>query len=91
MSLFYYSNDASDRFDENRGESNEFVKKNECVMRDLSAKPAPGRQVSLINMAGGRAVGICGKDGNTLRGRVRDQELGFVGRVFFFKIIIIYI
>ena len=35
--------------------------------------------VSLINVAGGRAVGICGKDGNTLRGRVRDPELGFVG------------
>jgi len=26
-------------------------------------------------------VGICGKDGNTLRGRVRDPELGFVGDV----------
>ena len=37
--------------------------------------------VSLINVAGGRAVGICGKDGNTLRGRVRDEELGFVGDV----------
>jgi len=37
--------------------------------------------VSLINVAGGRAVGICGKDGNTLRGRVRDAELGFVGDV----------
>ncbi|EEH55635.1 uncharacterized protein MICPUCDRAFT_34118 [Micromonas pusilla CCMP1545] len=37
--------------------------------------------VSLINVAGGRAVGICGKDGNTLRGRVRDPELGFVGDV----------
>ena len=37
--------------------------------------------VSLINSAGGRAVGICGKDGNTLRGRVRDPELGFVGDV----------
>ena len=28
--------------------------------------------VSLINTAGGRAVGVCGKDGNTLRGKVRD-------------------
>ena len=37
--------------------------------------------VSLINVAGGRAVGICGKDGNTLRGRVRDEEPGFVGDV----------
>ena len=26
-------------------------------------------------------MGICGKDGNTLRGRVRDPELGFVGDV----------
>ena len=37
--------------------------------------------VSLINTAGGRAVGVCGKDGNTLRGKVRDPEWGFVGDV----------
>tara|TARA_B110000971_G_scaffold43069_1_gene42515 strand:+ start:612 stop:1580 length:969 start_codon:yes stop_codon:yes gene_type:complete len=37
--------------------------------------------VSLINVAGGKAVGICGKDGNTLRGKIRDPEWGFVGDV----------
>ena len=37
--------------------------------------------VSLINVAGGRAVGICGKDGNTLRGKIRDPAWGFVGDV----------
>jgi len=37
--------------------------------------------VSLINCAGGRAVGMCGKDGNTLRGQIRSPELGFVGDV----------
>ena len=37
--------------------------------------------VSLINCAGGRAVGVCGKDGNTLRGKIRDPEWGFVGDV----------
>jgi acetylglutamate kinase len=37
--------------------------------------------VSLINVAGGRAVGVCGKDGNTLRGKIRDPEWGFVGDV----------
>jgi len=37
--------------------------------------------VSLINCAGGRAVGLCGKDGNLLRARVRDESLGFVGEV----------
>ena len=37
--------------------------------------------VSLINCAGGRAVGMCGKDGNTLRGQIRSPERGFVGDV----------
>jgi acetylglutamate kinase len=37
--------------------------------------------VSLISVAGGRAVGICGKDGNLLRGKVKKEELGFVGDV----------
>ena len=30
---------------------------------------------------GGRAVGICGKDGNLLRGKVKDKELGWVGEI----------
>jgi acetylglutamate kinase len=30
---------------------------------------------------GGRAVGICGKDGNLLRGRVKDKDLGWVGEI----------
>lgn len=37
--------------------------------------------VSLISTAGGKAVGICGKDGNLLRGVVKSEELGFVGKV----------
>jgi acetylglutamate kinase len=37
--------------------------------------------VSLINTNGGKAVGICGKDGNSIRARIRSEELGFVGDV----------
>ncbi|MEL7051880.1 MAG: acetylglutamate kinase [Cyanobacteria bacterium J06634_6] len=39
--------------------------------------------VSLINQAGGAAVGLCGKDGNlvTARARSTDAEIGFVGEV----------
>jgi acetylglutamate kinase len=38
--------------------------------------------VSLINQAGGSAVGICGKDGNLIRARPADAEgVGFVGEV----------
>eukprot|EP00193_Tetraselmis_chui_P005358 CAMPEP_0177766310 /NCGR_PEP_ID=MMETSP0491_2-20121128/8459_1 /TAXON_ID=63592 /ORGANISM="Tetraselmis chuii, Strain PLY429" /LENGTH=348 /DNA_ID=CAMNT_0019282721 /DNA_START=48 /DNA_END=1094 /DNA_ORIENTATION=+ len=38
--------------------------------------------VSLINEAGGRAVGICGKDGNTIMARqMIEKDIGFVGEV----------
>ncbi|WP_330202267.1 acetylglutamate kinase [Cyanobacterium sp. Dongsha4] len=38
--------------------------------------------VSMINRAGGSAVGICGKDGNLVKARSVDQEnVGFVGEV----------
>ena len=37
--------------------------------------------VSLINKAGGSAVGMCGKDGNLLAARVLDPQLGLVGEV----------
>lgn len=38
--------------------------------------------VSMINKAGGSAVGICGKDGNLVMARSVDQEnVGFVGEV----------
>ena len=38
--------------------------------------------VSLINRAGGLAVGLCGKDGNLIRARhVGNQGVGFVGEV----------
>lgn len=38
--------------------------------------------VSLINQAGGAAVGLCGKDGNLFEARPADQEgIGFVGEV----------
>jgi acetylglutamate kinase len=38
--------------------------------------------VSLINQAGGSAVGLCGKDGNLIKARPSDEEgIGFVGEV----------
>ncbi len=38
--------------------------------------------VSLINQAGGSAVGLCGKDGNLFKARPEGQEgIGFVGEV----------
>ncbi|RMF27105.1 MAG: acetylglutamate kinase [Cyanobacteria bacterium J083] len=38
--------------------------------------------VSLINRAGGLAVGLCGKDGNLIKARpVGKEEVGFVGEV----------
>ncbi len=38
--------------------------------------------VSLINQAGGLAVGLCGKDGNLIKARPQGQEgIGFVGEV----------
>lgn len=38
--------------------------------------------VSLINRAGGRAVGLCGKDGNLIKARPEGREgIGFVGEV----------
>jgi acetylglutamate kinase len=35
--------------------------------------------VAQINLAGGRAVGICGADGGLVQGSVTEKELGFVG------------
>ncbi|NER37057.1 MAG: acetylglutamate kinase [Oscillatoria sp. SIO1A7] len=38
--------------------------------------------VALINTAGGKAVGLCGKDGNLIKARPHDKEgIGFVGEV----------
>jgi acetylglutamate kinase len=38
--------------------------------------------VALINQAGAKAVGICGKDGNLMKARPVDQEkIGFVGEI----------
>lgn len=38
--------------------------------------------VALINQAGGRAVGLCGKDGNLIKARpVGTEGIGFVGEV----------
>eukprot|EP00191_Tetraselmis_sp_GSL018_P008713 CAMPEP_0177602180 /NCGR_PEP_ID=MMETSP0419_2-20121207/14715_1 /TAXON_ID=582737 /ORGANISM="Tetraselmis sp., Strain GSL018" /LENGTH=356 /DNA_ID=CAMNT_0019095615 /DNA_START=166 /DNA_END=1236 /DNA_ORIENTATION=- len=38
--------------------------------------------VSLINEAGGRAVGLCGKDGDTIKARqMVEKDIGFVGEV----------
>ncbi|BCX12210.1 MAG: acetylglutamate kinase [Thermosynechococcus sp.] len=38
--------------------------------------------VTLINQAGGQAVGLCGKDGNLIRARAQGEEsIGFVGEV----------
>ncbi|OCQ90726.1 acetylglutamate kinase [Oscillatoriales cyanobacterium USR001] len=46
--------------------------------------------VSLINQAGGRAVGLCGQDANLIRARPQGQEdIGFVGEVSSVKISIL--
>jgi len=38
--------------------------------------------VTLINTAGGQAVGLCGKDGNLIRARAQGEDsIGFVGEV----------
>ncbi|MDB9528360.1 acetylglutamate kinase [Oscillatoria sp. CS-180] len=37
--------------------------------------------VSLINQAGGSAVGLCGKDGNLITARSQGDDFGFVGDV----------
>ena len=38
--------------------------------------------VALINQAGGKAVGLCGKDGNLIKARPQgDEGIGFVGEV----------
>ena len=38
--------------------------------------------VSLINQAGGMAVGLCGKDGNLVKARaIPNKDIGFVGEV----------
>ncbi|KAA8496990.1 Acetylglutamate kinase [Porphyridium purpureum] len=37
--------------------------------------------VSLINRAGGQAVGLCGKDGSLISAKPKNAELGFVGEV----------
>ncbi|QEQ01488.1 acetylglutamate kinase [Thermosynechococcus sp. QKsg1] len=38
--------------------------------------------VTLINQAGGKAVGLCGKDGNLIRARAQGEDsIGFVGEV----------
>eukprot|EP00182_Erythrolobus_australicus_P002773 CAMPEP_0185830016 /NCGR_PEP_ID=MMETSP1353-20130828/581_1 /TAXON_ID=1077150 /ORGANISM="Erythrolobus australicus, Strain CCMP3124" /LENGTH=325 /DNA_ID=CAMNT_0028527869 /DNA_START=179 /DNA_END=1156 /DNA_ORIENTATION=- len=37
--------------------------------------------VALINKTGGRAVGLCGKDGMMIQARMKNKDLGFVGQV----------
>jgi acetylglutamate kinase len=37
--------------------------------------------VSLIEMKGGRAMGICGMDGRLIEAKVKDERLGFVGEI----------
>ncbi|KAG0590377.1 hypothetical protein KC19_1G094700 [Ceratodon purpureus] len=37
--------------------------------------------VSLINRAGGCAVGMCGKDGKIITARAAEEDLGFVGEI----------
>jgi len=34
-----------------------------------------------INTGGGRAVGICGADGSLIQGKIRDENMGYVGNV----------
>lgn len=37
--------------------------------------------VATINTRTGKAVGICGADGNLIRGRIRNKEMGYVGDI----------
>ncbi|MFC2002502.1 acetylglutamate kinase [Chloroflexota bacterium] len=37
--------------------------------------------VATINSLGGKAVGICGADGGLIQGKIRDEEMGYVGAV----------
>ena len=37
--------------------------------------------VAKINQAGGKAVGLCGKDGNLIKARHQGDDIGFVGEV----------
>lgn len=37
--------------------------------------------VNLIEMNGGKAVGICGQDGHIIKCEVQDEKLGFVGKI----------
>ncbi len=37
--------------------------------------------VAAVNSLGGRAVGICGIDGALIEGRIRNEEMGYVGDV----------
>lgn len=37
--------------------------------------------VNLIEMKGGRAMGICGMDGRLIEARMRDERLGYVGEI----------
>jgi acetylglutamate kinase len=37
--------------------------------------------VSLINSAGGKAVGLCGQDGSLIQARPQGKDVGFVGEV----------
>jgi len=37
--------------------------------------------VAEINNLGGRAVGLCGADGQFIQGKIRDADLGYVGEV----------
>lgn len=37
--------------------------------------------VSLIEMKGGRAMGICGMDGRLIEAKIRDERLGYVGEI----------
>ena len=37
--------------------------------------------VSLLEKRGGKAIGLCGMDGNLIQAKVKDPKLGFVGEV----------
>ncbi|MBQ6374086.1 MAG: acetylglutamate kinase [Clostridia bacterium] len=37
--------------------------------------------VNLLEMKGGRAMGICGMDGRLIEARVKDERLGYVGEI----------
>lgn len=51
------------------------------IVRMVLAGKVNKSLVNLIEMHGGKAIGICGQDGHMLKCEMQDEALGFVGKV----------